>query len=109
LLLFKTRFFTAKVSERHPIKTGADNYRIPTPLQGKKIAVITNQSGVVLQSTTENLADNKIQTHLVDFFSPKKSVSSKYFRTWFRGTPLTLKHIVDGMDSNRITYYFALW
>jgi hypothetical protein len=34
-------------SERHPIKTGADNYRIPTPLQGKKIAVVTNQSGVV--------------------------------------------------------------
>jgi hypothetical protein len=30
--------------------------RIPTPLQGKKIAVVTNQSGIVLtENNTENL------------------------------------------------------
>jgi hypothetical protein len=69
LPLIQNKFFTAQVNERHPIKTGADNYRIPTPLQGKKIAVVTNQSGVVLiRNNTENLADNKIQTHLVDFY-----------------------------------------
>jgi hypothetical protein len=39
------------------------------PLQGKKIAVVTNQSGVVLiEDNKENLADNKMQTHLVDFY-----------------------------------------
>jgi hypothetical protein len=43
-MIQKTRFFTAQISERHPIKTGADNYRIPTPLQGKnKLSLRINQ------------------------------------------------------------------
>jgi hypothetical protein len=42
------------------------------PFYKEKIAVVTNQSGVVLtENNTENLADKKKQTHLVDFFSPK--------------------------------------
>jgi hypothetical protein len=52
--------------------------RIPT-LYKEKIAVVTNQSGVVLiEDNKENLADNKMQTHLVDFLLAQKSVSSKY-------------------------------
>jgi hypothetical protein len=45
-----------KISERHPIKTGADNYPYTYPFTRKKIAVVTNQSGVVLiENNTENL------------------------------------------------------
>jgi hypothetical protein len=46
------------------------------PLLQGKIAVVTNQSVVLIEDNKENLADNKMQTHLVDFF--QKSVSSKY-------------------------------
>jgi hypothetical protein len=39
------------------------------PFTRKKIAVVTNQSGVVLiVDNKENLADNKMKTHLVDNF-----------------------------------------
>jgi hypothetical protein len=97
--MIQNKILQPKVSERHPIKTGADNYRIPTLYKGKKIAVVTNQSGVVLIKTTENLADNKMQTHFVVFLLAQKNQYPQNIctRTWFRGT-LT-EHIVDGMDS----------
>jgi hypothetical protein len=55
------------------------------PFTRKKIAVVTNQSGVVLiEDNKENLADNKMQTHLVDFISPKNQYPQNICtRTWF--------------------------
>jgi uncharacterized protein YbbC (DUF1343 family) len=92
-----------KINERHPIKTGADNYHVYLPLlQGKKIAVVTNQSGVVLtENNTENLADKKTQTHLVDFLLAQKISICKIFAPehGFRGTADAGEQIVDGMDS----------
>jgi uncharacterized protein YbbC (DUF1343 family) len=92
-----------KISQRHPIKTGADNYTVYLPLlQGKKIAVVTNQSGVILiEDNKENLADNKMQTHLVDFLLAQKISILKIFAPehGFRGTADAGEHIVDGMDS----------
>jgi uncharacterized protein YbbC (DUF1343 family) len=92
-----------KINERHPIKTGADNYPVYLPLlQGKKIAVVTNQSGIVLtENNTENLADKKTQTHLVDFLLAQKISICKIFAPehGFRGTADAGEQIVDGMDS----------
>jgi uncharacterized protein YbbC (DUF1343 family) len=59
------------------------------PFTGKKIAVVTNQSGVVLiEDNKENLADNKMQTHLVDFLLAQKISILKIFAPehGFRGT-----------------------
>jgi hypothetical protein len=44
--MIQTRFFTAQVSERHPIKTGADNYTVYLPFKEKNSC--RYESGVVL-------------------------------------------------------------
>jgi hypothetical protein len=45
-----------KINERHPIKTGADNTYTYPFYKARKIAVVTNQSGIVLtKDNTENL------------------------------------------------------
>jgi hypothetical protein len=62
-------------------------YTYPTR---KKIAVVTNQSGVVLiEDNKENLADNKMQTHLVDFAQKISILKIFAPEHGFRGT-LTL-------------------
>jgi hypothetical protein len=53
--------------ERHPIKTGADNYLYTYLYKARKIAVVTIRY-CFNEDNKENLADNKIQTHLVDFY-----------------------------------------
>jgi uncharacterized protein YbbC (DUF1343 family) len=69
-------------------------YTYPTR---KKIAVVTNQSGVVLiEDNKENLADNKMQTHLVDFAQKISILKIFAPEHGFRGTA---DAIVDGMDS----------
>jgi uncharacterized protein YbbC (DUF1343 family) len=78
-------------------------------LQGKKIAVVTNQSGVVL------IEDNKeknlqMQTHLVDFLLAQKISILKIFAPehGFRGTADAGEHIVDGMDSGLPLFRFMV-
>jgi uncharacterized protein YbbC (DUF1343 family) len=66
------------------------------PFTRKKIAVVTNQSGVVLIEDNKKISDNKMQTHLVDFISKNHYPQNICTRTWFSGP---LENIVDGMDS----------
>ena len=72
------------------IKTGADNYEMYLPLlKGKKIGVVTNQTGIL---------SNK--THLVDFLSEQKIIIQTIFAPehGFRGTADAGEHVIDGKD-----------
>lgn len=77
--------------EVNEIKTGADNYAMYLPiLKGKKIGVLTNQSGIL---------SNKV--HLVDFLLEKKINVQKIFAPehGFRGTADAGELIKDGKDA----------
>lgn len=76
-----------------PIKTGADNFEKYLPvLKGKKVGVITNQTGIV----TVNGKDES----LVDFLMDKKVTLQKIFAPehGFRGTADAGEHVKDGKD-----------
>src|SRR3970282_1002165 len=73
------------------INTGADNFETYLPLlNDKKIAIVTNQSGL--------LSNN---THIVDFLLEKNIAIQKIFAPehGFRGTADAGEHVVDGKDS----------
>ena len=73
------------------IKTGADNHTVYLPLlKGKKVGVVTNQTGIL---------SNK--THLVDFLLKNNISIQKIFAPehGFRGTADAGEHIIDGKDS----------
>ncbi|RTY92526.1 exo-beta-N-acetylmuramidase NamZ domain-containing protein [Flavobacterium sp. GT3R68] len=75
----------------HEIKTGADNYSQYLPLlKDKKIAIVTNQTGI--------LSD---KTHVVDFLMEKKISLRTIFAPehGFRGTADAGEHVVDGKDT----------
>jgi hypothetical protein len=58
-----------KISERHPIKTGADNYPYTYPFyKAKNSCRYESIRYCFNEDNKENLADNKMQTHLVDFY-----------------------------------------
>jgi len=92
-----------KVIEIHSIKTGADSHEKYLPLlKGKKIGVVTNQSGIVLiEESPVRLATNKKQIHLVDFLLDQKINVQKIFAPehGFRGTADAGEHVVDGTDT----------
>jgi uncharacterized protein YbbC (DUF1343 family) len=73
------------------INTGADNFEAYLPLlNNKKIAIVTNQSGL--------LSNN---THIVDFLLDKNIAIQKIFAPehGFRGTADAGEHVVDGKDA----------
>lgn len=77
-----------------PIKTGADNYQEYLPLlKGKKVGVLTNQSGIV--------NTNNESIHLVDFLLNNKIDLKKIYAPehGFRGTADAGELIKDGKDS----------
>lgn len=85
-------------------KTGADNYEAYlSVLKDKKIGIVTNQSGVVINMENgKNIFDyKKSHTHLVDFLLEKKIAVQKIFAPehGFRGTADAGEHLVDGKDS----------
>jgi len=78
----------------HEIKTGADNYAQYLPiLKGKKVGVLTNQSGLV--------NENNSVIHLVDFLVKNKIDVEKIYAPehGFRGTADAGELIKDGKDS----------
>jgi uncharacterized protein YbbC (DUF1343 family) len=73
------------------IKTGADNYETYLPkLQGKKVGIVTNQTGILTN-----------KTHLVDFLLEKKVNLQKIYAPehGFRGTADAGELIKDGKDT----------
>jgi hypothetical protein len=70
-------------------------HRIPTP--GKKNSC-RYESIRCCHEQQRNLADNKMQTHLVDFISPNHYLKIFAPEHGF-GTADAGEHIVDGMDS----------
>jgi uncharacterized protein YbbC (DUF1343 family) len=80
-----------KTNANTAIETGADNYSRYLPLlKGKKIGIVTNQTGIL---------SNK--THLVDFLLSKNTDIQAIFAPehGFRGTADAGEHVVDGKDS----------
>ncbi|WP_338378910.1 DUF1343 domain-containing protein [uncultured Flavobacterium sp.] len=73
------------------LKTGADNYSLYLPLlKGKKVGVVTNQSGILND-----------KTHLVDFLLSKSIHMKRIFAPehGFRGTADAGELIKDGKDT----------
>jgi uncharacterized protein YbbC (DUF1343 family) len=73
------------------IKTGADNSKLFLPLlKGKKIGIVTNQSGLLTNNT-----------HIVDFLVEQNIGVQKIFAPehGFRGTADAGEHVVDGKDA----------
>lgn len=73
------------------INTGADSSKTYLPLlKDKKIAIVTNQSGLLSNST-----------HIVDFLLDKNIAIQKIFAPehGFRGTADAGEHVVDGKDA----------
>jgi hypothetical protein len=69
------------------------------PFYKEKIAVVTNQSGVVLIEDNKENPDNKMQTHLVDFLLAQNQYPQNICtRTWFCGT-------ADGEHCRRNGFY----
>jgi len=76
------------------IQTGADNYKAYLPLlKGKKIGVLTNQSGIVMEKGNS--------LHLVDFLLQNKISVNKIYAPehGFRGTADAGELIKDGKDT----------
>ncbi|MBC7748118.1 MAG: DUF1343 domain-containing protein [Methylotenera sp.] len=85
-------------------KTGADNYEAYlSVLKDKKIGIVTNQSGVVINmGNGKNIFDyKKSHTHVVDFLLEKNIAIQKIFAPehGFRGTADAGEHVDDGKDS----------
>ena len=91
--------------------TGADNYKTYfSLLEGKKVGVVTNQTGVVLYDSIYMLPDSddlshiegydKKKSHLVDFLVKNKIDIKKIYAPehGFRGTADAGEHIIDGKD-----------
>lgn len=99
------------VVKAETIKTGADNYNQYLPLlQGKKVGVVTNQTGIVILTTKYNaspnpnscdLATKKDTLSIVDFLLNQKISVEKIFAPehGFRGTADAGETITDGKDS----------
>lgn len=91
-----------KITDMPPIQTGADNYPAYLPLlKDKKIAIVTNQSGIVsIEDSLISLENKKKQIHLVDFLLAQKVNIRKIFAPehGFRGTADAGEHIIDGLD-----------
>ena len=91
--------------------TGADNYKTYfSLLEGKKVGVVTNQTGVVLYDSIYMLPDSddlshiegydKKKSHLVDFLVKNKIDIKKIYAPehGFRGTADAGEHVIDGKD-----------
>jgi uncharacterized protein YbbC (DUF1343 family) len=89
-----------------PIKTGADNFEEYLPLlQGKKVGVVTNQTGIVVlprEKHSEGYVEKRAAyMNIVDFLVSKKIDLKKIFAPehGFRGTADAGEHIKDGKDT----------
>ena len=91
--------------------TGTDNYKTYfSLLNGKKVGVVTNQTGVVLYDSIYMLPDtngfthieayDRKKSHLVDFLVKNKINIQKIYAPehGFRGTADAGEHVVDGKD-----------
>jgi uncharacterized protein YbbC (DUF1343 family) len=98
LLIFSSSCSAKKIEKKEKtihnyleIRTGADNFEKYLPLlSGKKIGIITNQTGIL---------SNK--THLVDFLLSKNINIQIIFAPehGFRGTADAGEHVIDGKDA----------
>ncbi|MSP85572.1 MAG: DUF1343 domain-containing protein [Flavobacteriaceae bacterium] len=92
--------------------TGADNYKTYfSLLKGKKLGVVTNQTGVVLYDSIYMLPDTnglshieayyRKKSHLVDFLIKNKINIQKIYAPehGFRGTADAGEHVIDGKDA----------
>ncbi|WP_246011600.1 exo-beta-N-acetylmuramidase NamZ family protein [Flavobacterium piscinae] len=99
-----------EISTTAELKTGAENYTSYLPiLKGKKVGVVTNQTGI-LKIESENIAvENGIKeyqriftnVHLVDFLIERKIQVQKIYAPehGFRGTADAGELIKDGKDT----------
>jgi uncharacterized protein YbbC (DUF1343 family) len=91
--------------------TGADNYKSYfSLLDGKKVGVVTNQTGVVLYDSIYMFPDSdgithieaydRKKSHLVDFLVKNKINIQKIYAPehGFRGTADAGEHVIDGKD-----------
>ena len=81
-----------------PVKTGADNIERYLPLlEGWKVGIVTNQTGVLNYYSPEG---TQINLNIVDFLITKKINLIKIFAPehGFRGTADAGEHVVDGKD-----------
>lgn len=91
--------------------TGADNYKAYfSLLDGKKVGVVTNQTGVVSYDSIYMLPDSdglthiegydRKKSHLVDFLVKNKINVQKIYAPehGFRGTADAGEHVIDGKD-----------
>jgi len=91
--------------------TGADNYKAYfSLLEGKKVGVVTNQTGIVLYDSIYMLPDSdglshiegfdRKKSHLVDFLVKNKIDIQKIYAPehGFRGTADAGEHVIDGKD-----------
>lgn len=121
-LLFSAGIFSAHAQKKRKdlpesvyenpssLKTGADNYALYLPqLQGKRVGLMTNQTGVVLLSaekdnekrSTQNSSTEKDTVHLVDFLLSQKINLKKVYAPehGFRGKADAGELIKDGKDA----------
>jgi uncharacterized protein YbbC (DUF1343 family) len=83
-----------------PIKTGADNYEKYLPLlKGKKVGIVTNQTGVVNYKSTPS--SKTVNLNVVDFLVQEKVDLKKIYAPehGFRGTADAGELIKDGKDT----------
>ncbi|MES2411576.1 MAG: DUF1343 domain-containing protein [Bacteroidota bacterium] len=81
------------------IQTGAENYAAYLPLlKGKKVGIVTNQTGVLSYYSPET---TQVNLNIVDFLISKKINLQKIFAPehGFRGTADAGEHVVDGKDA----------
>ena len=91
--------------------TGSDNYKSYfSLLDGKKVGVVTNQTGVVSYDSIYMLPDSngvkhvekyeRKKSHLVDFLVKNKITIQKIYAPehGFRGTADAGEHVIDGKD-----------
>lgn len=87
-------------SKKNEILTGADNFEKYQPLlKGKKIGVVTNQTGIVNYNASRKKTAQPV--HLVDFLLANKIDVQKIFAPehGFRGTADAGELIKDGKDT----------
>jgi uncharacterized protein YbbC (DUF1343 family) len=89
-------------NEAAAIKTGADNYEKYLPLlKGKKVGIVTNQTGIVTYNETYPTGARDVTVSVVDFLIDKKTDVKKIYAPehGFRGTADAGELIKDGRDT----------
>lgn len=106
IFLFSIPFYAQKTTEKektttNQLITGAENSKEYLPLlKNKRIGVVTNQTGIILRPTSQNVG-NKLDTiHLIDFLLENKISVKRIFvpEHGFRGKADAGEKINDDID-----------